>query len=254
MFGRVRRRQAEPPEFPAAWRTMLQQRWPLWTQLSAADRSRLEALTLQLLDQTRFEASKGFELTDEMCALIAAQAALLVLELDVDAFRKVRTVIVHPATMVQTGARRAGSGGLMTDEPSHLDGQAHMSGPILVAWDAVVYDARHPLRGLNVVYHEFAHQLDMLDGVVDGTPPMAEDARAHWAAVCTREYEAVRRGGEHLLRGYAATDLGEFFAVATEMFFSRPAALAAQHAELYEVLAGFYRQDPAGRAASLDPA
>ncbi|MDO9175003.1 MAG: zinc-dependent peptidase, partial [Actinomycetota bacterium] len=189
MFGRARRRQAEPAEFPAEWRIVLRRRWPLWSQLSSAERDRLEQLTLVLLDQFSFEASNEFELTDEMRVLVAAQAALLVLELGVDAYRKVRTVIVHPATMVVKGARRTGSGGLMTDAPTRIDGQAHYRGPILLAWDSVVYDARHPLRGLNVVFHEFAHQLDMLDGVVDGTPPMDDGARERWTEVCTAEYE-----------------------------------------------------------------
>ncbi len=254
MFGRARRRQAEPAEFPAEWRIVLRRRWPLWSQLSSAERDRLEQLTLVLLDQFSFEASNEFELTDEMCVFVAAQAALLVLELGVDAYRKVRTVIVHPATMVVKGARRTGSGGLMTDAPTRIDGQAHYRGPILLAWDSVVYDARHPLRGLNVVFHEFAHQLDMLDGVVDGTPPMDDGARERWTEVCTAEYETIRRGRPSLLREYAGTDPGEFFAVATEMFFTRPTAMLEQHPDLYAVLSGFYRQDPAGRAASLDRA
>lgn len=233
---------------------MLQRTWPLWRQLSVSDRDRLEQITLQLLDQFDFEAAQGFDIDDEMCALIAAQAGLLVLEIGIDAYRKVRTVIVHPATMVQTGARHTGSGSLMTDEPSHIDGQAHYRGPLLLSWNAVAYDARHPLRGLNVVFHEFAHQLDMLDGTVDGTPPMPAHELARWVEVCTREYRAVRRGRPHLLRDYAATDPGEFFAVATEMFFSRPTVFAEQHPELYEVLARFYRQDRSRPSASLDPA
>jgi len=252
MFGRARRRPAEPREFPVEWQLLLQRRWPMWNLLTADERERLQQLTLVLLDQLDFEAAQGFEVTDEMCVLVAAQAGLLVLELGVDAYRKVRTVILHPRTMVVRGARRTGSGGLMTDAPTRIDGQAHYRGPILLAWDSVSYDARHPLRGLNVVCHEFAHQLDMLDGVVDGTPPMSDEARDRWVEVCTAEFEAVRRGRPHLLRDYAATDPGEFFAVATEMFFSRPTALAEQHPDLYAVLAGFYRQQRAVPQAPLD--
>jgi Mlc titration factor MtfA (ptsG expression regulator) len=88
----------------------------------------------------------------------------------------------------------------------------------------------------------------MLDGMVDGTPPLADDeARERWIEICTREFQSVRDDDEHLLRDYAGADPGEFFAVATEVFFTRPAELRDQHAELYDILAGFYCQDPAAR-------
>lgn len=75
-----------------------------------------------------------------------------------------------------------------------------------------------------MVLHEFAHKLDMLDHVVDGTPPLPDaEARQRWIEVCTHELELLRSGhGGHLLDRYGATDPGEFFAVATEVFFSRP--------------------------------
>jgi Mlc titration factor MtfA (ptsG expression regulator) len=101
----------------------------------------------------------------------------------------------------------------------------------------------------NVVWHEFAHKLDMLDGTVDGTPPLADEvAMAEWVRVCTPEYERLRDGlPDPLLRSYGGTNTGEFFAVATEVFFGRPVDLRELKPELYRVLAGFYRQDPARR-------
>ena len=48
-----------------------------------------------------------------------------------------------------------------------------------------------------------------------------------------------------LLDDYGATDPAEFFAVATEVFFERPARLRRDHPELYGQLKDFYRQDPA---------
>jgi Mlc titration factor MtfA (ptsG expression regulator) len=101
-----------------------------------------------------------------------------------------------------------------------------------------------------VVLHEFAHKLDMLDGMVDGTPPLLDGAaRRRWIAVCTAEYDLLRAGeGGDLLRGYAAVNPGEFFAVATEVFFDRPGELQSQKPALYDVMRAFYRQDPAARA------
>lgn len=208
----------------------------------------MEGLIQAFVFDIRWEAAKDFELTESMQVLIAAQACLLILELDADSYRGVGSIIVHPSAVVLTGPRSTGNG-MVSSEPYRIDGQAHFGGPVIVSWDAVASDARHPIRGHNVVYHEFAHKLDMLDGTIDGTPPLViGDARTRWIEVCGREYKAIRNGTSGgLLRDYGGTDPGEFFAVATEMFFSRPVELFSQKQDLYEVLADFYRQDPASR-------
>ncbi len=109
---------------------------------------------------------------------------------------------------------------------------------------------------MNLVYHEFAHKLDMLEGRADGSPPLASNTeRASWHAVCERAFLDLRarseRGEPTLLDAYGATDEAEFFAVATEHFFDQPQALQRDQPELYRVLASFFRQDPAARAAAL---
>jgi Mlc titration factor MtfA (ptsG expression regulator) len=103
-----------------------------------------------------------------------------------------------------------------------------------------------------VVFHEFAHKIDMVDGVADGMPRLSDrDSRMRWVEVCGREFQAVRRavaeGTPTPLRDYAATNQAEFFAVATEAFFDIPVALQEARPELYGVLRQFYRQDPAAR-------
>ena len=97
--------------------------------------------------------------------------------------------------------------------------------------------------------HEFTHKLDMLDGTIDGTPPIADaTARQRWIDVCTAEYQALRAGqGGRALRPYGGTNPGEFFAVATEAFFTQPLLLDAEKPDLYDVLQTYYRQDPAAR-------
>jgi Mlc titration factor MtfA (ptsG expression regulator) len=101
---------------------------------------------------------------------------------------------------------------------------------------------------MNVVYHEFAHQLDMLDGITDGTPPLEDEAaRRRWVEVCTAAYDSVRAEGSPVLRAYAGTNPAEFFAVATEAFFNRPSELSEHEPALYAELRSFYRQDPAER-------
>jgi Mlc titration factor MtfA (ptsG expression regulator) len=131
-------------------------------------------------------------------------------------------------------------------------GQAFTHGPVILVWDAVLRGARHPEIGHNVVYHEFAHKLDMLDGAADGTPLLADrEQLADWISVCTREFKHLQRialkGHKSFLDAYGARNEAEFFAVATEEFFDRPTALHEHAHDLYHILSDFYRQDPAER-------
>ncbi len=254
MRFRTRRRQhqleREELDFSDEWRAMLATRWPLWNRLDADQRLRLESMTVAFLATKRWEAANNFELTEAMRVLIAAEACLLLLGMDdpeIDLYRGVGTVLVHPTTLVLEGQRSTGTGGLVSSDPYAILGQAQFGGPTIVAWDTAAYEARHPSRGMNVVYHEFAHKLDMLDGIIDGTPPMLDaDQREQWITVCTREFRALSRGtGGTILRDYGAENPGEFFAVATECFFSKPVELRAEKADLYAVLVTFFRQDPA---------
>lgn len=237
-----------------SWDDVLSRRWGLWARVDAATRERVELLGRRLIEDVRFEAARGVQLTVDMPVLIAAQAVLLVSgwELDprqrLEPFSRISSVIVHRSTVVVQGERQLDGdvGRVVSDSPTYLSGQAHHRGPVVLSWSSVVSDARHPTRRQSVVMHEFAHQLDMLDGVVDGTPPLQSPAvRARFVEACTATFDLVRGGDDTVLRDYAATNPGEFFAVATETFFTDPLALRDHHGDLYEVLAGFYRQDPA---------
>jgi MtfA peptidase len=246
VWGRWRRR----PALPDTWRDLTAASLAHWPLLDDDERDDLGELMAGIVER-RWEAANGFQLTDEIRVLIAAQAALLVLGLGLDCYRDVTAIVVHPTTVTLRGERAGPAPGVATDAPLPIVGQTHgRRGPVLIAWDAARSGAHHPERGYNVVLHEFAHKLDMLDGMVDGTPPLPDRAaRSRWVEVCTAEYERLRAGDGGVLRGYAGVNPGEFFAVATETFFDRPVDLAADKPALYEVLRDFYRQDPAGRAA-----
>jgi Mlc titration factor MtfA (ptsG expression regulator) len=215
---------------------------------------RLVALVDRFVRDVRFEPARGFDVTDAMRTVVATHASRLLLGLELDEFPQLSGVIVHPSTVVLHGPRQVG-GGLVSSGPQALLGQATHRGPVVLSWAAVRGALAFPSRGEDVVLHEFAHQLDMLDGTVDGTPPLEDpDARARWVAICTRVYDDVRAGrGSLVLRPYAGTNPGEFFAVATEAFFCRPHALASGEPELYRELVAFYGQDPAVRMAVPRP-
>ncbi len=242
------RRERLEAGFRPEWRDLLASRMRTWQLLDDDERARLEMLALQLLVELHWEAAADFELTEDIEVTIAADAAVLLLGLADDSFGGVRTVLVHPTTVVLQG-EHSQVAGIVSDGPMPILGQADLHGPVLIVWDAVLAEARHPGSGHNVVFHEFAHRLDMLTGSADGTPPMSSvDQSERWVEVCTAAYQEVVAGqGGSVLRSYAGVNPAEFFAVATEAFFDAPVALRRERPELYDVLMEYYGQDTAAR-------
>lgn len=220
-----------------------------WHRLDADERDRLLATTEWLLRRKTWEAARGFALDDTIRVVIAAQAALLILGLSTDHYHLVTSIIVHPSGMNTHGERAGPVRGTVTDSIMPIHGLAQdRRGPVLISWNQAIAGARHPERGHNVVLHEFAHKIDMLDGIIDGTPPLDRPDRRQWIRICTEVYEAVRADEPRPpLRTYGGTNPAEFFAVATEAFFDRAVELRDNEPDLYGVLRAFYNQDPAGR-------
>lgn len=245
----VLRRRARPPGLPTAWRDVLAARSAHWPLLGGAERDRLGELADWLLTTKRWEAARGLDLGDEVRTLVAAHAALPILALDEEWYDRVGTIVVRDGSMTQRHSAGPVQGTI--DRTAHVvDGESHHGdGPVMVSWRAARREAANLRLGRDVVLHEFAHKLDMHDGTIDGTPAHADETkRQRWIDVCTDHYEAVEAGEPGaFLRSYAGTNVGEFFAVATETFFTRPADLAERKPDLYGVFADFYRQDPAER-------
>ena len=235
---------------PDGWEHIVDDRVAVWHQLDDAERTALAETSDWLLRHKHWEAASGFVLDDEMTVTIATQAALLALGLSVDEYREVSAIVVYPTAMQSRGVYAGPIPGTLTEGVTPVLGEAHDGrGPVLLAWDQAQAAARSPGRGHNVVFHEFAHKIDMLDDVTDGTPPLANRRDlARWVEVCTEAFDALRAGGERPpLQAYGATNPAEFFAVATEAFFDVPIALEHHEPDLYEILRDFYQQDPAAR-------
>ncbi|MCC7078726.1 MAG: zinc-dependent peptidase [Acidimicrobiia bacterium] len=251
-FRDHRRRKILEGPFPAAWDGILESGLAHWRHLDDDEKGLLRDLTQVFVAEKSWEGCGGLEITDEIRVTIAAEACLLLLGLENLDYTDVEAILVYPTAVKTPDAPHASFGSVVESGPLPILGQAARDGPVLLTWDSVTKTARHPERGHNVVYHEFAHKLDMLTGTVDGTPPMASAEQfRRWVEVCTAEYELVQGGtARHrrtFLDTYAGVNVGEFFAVATEYFFDLPREMASQRPDLYDVLRDFYRQDPAAR-------
>jgi Mlc titration factor MtfA (ptsG expression regulator) len=246
---RRRRRILETP-FPAHWDSIIDRNVYVAQRLAPERRAKLRELIQVFIAEKHWEGAGGLEMDDEVKVTIAAQACLLILEREAELYRDVESIIVYPST-VRTRPRHFGffeQPRVMEGQGSWIHGEAMLGGPVVLAWDAVVAGGREETAG-NVVFHELAHKLDMANGAVDGTPPLAnKKERARWREVCTeafaRHRKATEWGEPTLMDSYGAVNEAEFFAVATETFFCRPAALAIEHPKLFVALADFYRIAP----------
>lgn len=233
--------------FPDRWRRILWANVALYRRLPPDAQRKLEDGTRIILAEKDWEGVQGLALTDEIKVTIAGMASLLVLGFHGDYYPNIETIIVYPQGFLVT-EQRMETRGVFAEAVVPLSGQAALQGPVIVSWADV--QASIAGSGGNVVLHEFAHKLDMRDGVADGAPYLDSKAQIEqWSRVMSAEYQqlvAETQAGERgLLNPYGATNAAEFFAVATESFFESARELQATHSELYAVLRDFYKQNPA---------
>ena len=267
------RRKPEIPE--PLWRDCIA-RLHFLCRLPPQDLERLKSLCEELLDRKTFTGAAGFELMDEVAVLIAAQAALPVLNLTLDLYDDIAGIIVYPSAFVIPQSEMD-EAGVVHEWHEAVSGEAvHAGGAVVLSWeDAVAGDA----PGYNVVIHEFTHKIDMAQGAANGCPPFLADFHreivpAEWKKTFSLAYEDFARRvderdaqlpedfddshadeanlydelfGDLPLDPYAAQHPAEFFAVASEAFFVLPEPLAEDYPDIYRLLSLYYRQNPLAR-------
>ena len=244
-----RQEQVRRREFQGPWREVIERNVRFASYLPPADRKGLEEGVLIFLSEKNFERAGGLEMTDEIKVTIAAQACILLLHRKTNYYPGLYSIIVYPHAYVARQTVREGRGIIVEGMQPRL-GESWTQGAVVLSWDDVLAGASDIHDGHNVVFHEFAHQLDAQDGAMDGAPILSDHSMyATWASVLGQEYERLQQdtalGKETLLDQYGATNPAEFFAVATEFFFEKPRQLRQQLPQLYEELRQYYKQDPA---------
>ena len=212
-----------------------------------------ELASLFLIRKT-INGAGGLDVDDYMRVVIAAQACVLILNLDLDFFDGWVEVIVYPDAFVVKREVRDEMG-VVHQKRSVLGGEAWSRGPLILSWKDAKPNKYSHAAGSNVILHEFAHKLDMLDGAADGTPPLHPDMDLRtWIDSFTKTYmqlrKQVERRSQTEIDPYATENPAEFFAVVTEEFFGAPERLHQYHVEIYQQLRLFYRQDPLQRLDS----
>lgn len=234
---RILRRHAIPDR---DWEVLIQ-RVPAVLRYNTPTRRKLRELTTLFLHDKSIEPAGGLALTDDMCRLIALQACLPILGLGLDWYGGWYSVIVYPDDF-RVQESWTDEDGVAHELDEFRAGEAWPEGPVILSWAQSAGSA-------NVVIHEFAHKLDMRNGVANGMPPLHPDMdRQLWTRAFTRAYDdfvaRVEEGRSLPFDEYAATDPAEFFAVASEAFLLTPDRVRRTYPQVYTELCAFYRQHP----------
>lgn len=243
---RERRILERHPLSDSAWRHALAHCGPA-QRLDASAQARLRVLATLFLHAKALEPVQGLQLDGGMRALLAAHACVPILNLGLKWYRDWHSVVLYPGLFVPH-RQIVDAAGVVHHDRSVMAGEAWQRGPVVLSWEAIMQAGSPP--GHNVVIHEFAHKLDMLNGEANGFPPLHADmhARAWSQAFHTAYRELERRWNSNEpapLDSYGLENPGEFFAVASELFFEQPRALMQFSPDLYRQLSLFYRQRPA---------
>ena len=249
VFTKWRRQRVSKKAFPDPWLKIIEENVPFYKNLPVEDKKELQQHVLIFMSEKHFEGCGGLKITDEIRVTIAAQACILLLHRKTDYYPGLSSILVYPQAYFARMTEHQPNG-VVTEGYDLRSGESWHRGSVVLSWDDVRGAAANIHDGNNVVLHEFAHQLDDSGAKGDNTPVFQNrSSYIAWARVLQKDFEKLRcevsRQRKTFLDEYGATNLPEFFAVATEYFFEKPRELRKLHPELYQELKFFYQQDPA---------
>ncbi len=242
-FKKWRRRRLSQKAFPEPWLKIIEENLPFYKNLPDEDKKELLRHILIFMSEKHFEGCGGLKITDEISVTIAAQACILLLHRKTDYYPGLSSILVYPQAYVAHMTEHL-PGGVVTEGLDVRLGESWHRGSVVLSWDDVRCGAADIHDGLNVVFHEFAHQLEDSGARGDNTPAFQNrSSYIAWARVLQKDFEKLRRDvSRHrktFLNEYGATNPTEFFAVTTEYFFEKPKELRKFHPELYRELKHF---------------
>ena len=234
-------------EFPQEFEQIQCKAFHPYNFLDTKEKQTLTRKILYFMEYKNFHPIGGFEITNEIKLLISAQACLLVLNLEGGVYPTLKNLFIAASTFVDKNNYVDFSTAL----PRHVPtlGESWTQGPVVLSWNSAKNGLKNWNDGQNVVLHEFAHQLDALDGHMDGTPELSgEKSYRKWKIFMGKEFSKLRSSVEkrrhHDIDSYGATNEAEFFAVTVEYFFEKTPVFKKKHPELFELFHSFFKIDP----------
>jgi len=244
----ARKQELMTKPFPEEYKSILDKNFKVYKKLSESQQKKLFGLINLFLDEKDFTGCEGLEITDEIKVTVTAQACLLLLNNRTQPwYKKLHTILIYPSAYVAKSTTQQAD--VISEGDSVRLGESWGGGSIVLSWNHSLHGGKNFNDGQNVILHEFAHQLDQVDGPADGVPNFDNAANyMDWAKVLGSEYKKLvhktMKNQKTLLDKYGATNEAEFFSVATECFFEKPRQMSKKHPELYSNLSKYYGLDP----------
>ena len=199
-----------------------------------------EERIITFLESFPITFEKKDEATEEMKILVAAEAALLIVQRPMSDYRHLR--VVH----------------LWKDQ---IDGQESALGTanrhqVNLSWQYLKMHIRKARDGHNLTLHEFAHLIDFANDGIAQSIPVAQGTSCfdEWKQVVDAEHQrlmnAYESGKNYSIRAYGGYECikgnkPELFSCGTSAFFERGARLKRESPEIYNLFQKFYGIDPA---------
>jgi len=179
---------------------------------------------------------KYMEIDDEIKCLIAFYACLPTVAYKNFCYPSLKYIYVYPHTIIK---KHLNQNGIIKQEML-ISGES-VGDSVIIAWNEAKREIFH-YKKRNVIIHEFAHELDFEEGVVDGIPVFAIQDYEHFKKIFNATFEKATK--DRIIDDYAYTNKAEFFAVTTEYFFLRPNTLKTHYPELFEEYKKIFKFDP----------
>ena len=144
---------------------------PWVAALDPPRRERLRILAARFLHEKTVTPLGGPELDGVQRVMLAALCCLPLLEFGAAGLRGWSQLLVYPDAF-RVRRSHVDAAGVLHEWDDELAGEAWDHGPLILSWADVQADIAEADAGYCVAVHEMAHKLDVLDGELDGTPPL----------------------------------------------------------------------------------
>ncbi len=215
---------------------------PYYTQLDRTARSEFDQRVKDFINDKEFHG-RGIEVTREMKLMLAGSAVQVTFGLEPLLLMHFSRIVVYPDQY-------------RNRPQSHLHlGEVNPGMRVIaISWKHFLQGYAEPTDARNVGLHEMAHALWFENRIPNAeTGFLSNKLLLEWRQLAEDESARIRAGEDRFFREYAATDQAEFFAVAVEYFFEKPAEYRSVLPELYECMVQLLGQDPAEKVARNRP-
>lgn len=213
---------------------ILKKRFPYYSQLSPTRRKRFEQKVQYFIYVKEFIPRQIPIVTEEMKVLISACAVQLTFGYPKVFLSHFKRILVYPDNYYST-----------INKTFHKGEVNPRLRAVVISWKAFVTGYFNPTDGRNLGLHEMAHALRLENLILNAEYNFFDNAvLQQWQALADQEMQNISTGNSRMFRDYAGTDSDEFFAVAVENFFERPAKFKSLMPNLYGILVLLLKQDP----------